>query len=117
MRFSRNSMGTAPRLSPELDWIDKLTTTYRYDAARGTKVVGHRGYFLKKWGVFLNQAIINYGLEFLDNKDYIPLQTPQLMLKDQMAKTAQLSQFDEELYKVTGDENDKYLIAVCFVLV
>lgn len=31
-----------------------------------------------------------------------------------MAKTAQLSQFDEELYKVTGDQADKYLIAVCF---
>lgn len=28
-----------------------------------------------------------------------------------MAKTAQLEQFDEELYKVTGDEDDKYLIA------
>jgi seryl-tRNA synthetase len=35
------------------------------------------------------------------------------MLKEQMAKTAQLSQFDEELYKVTGDQADKYLIAVC----
>ena len=74
------------------------------------KVVGHRGYFLKKWGVFLNQyaaqffflftpklthsarACINYGLEFLSQKDYTPLQTPQLMLKEQMAKTAQLSQ-------------------------
>jgi len=26
-----------------------------YDPERGVKVVGHRGYFLKKWGVFLNQ--------------------------------------------------------------
>ena len=33
------------------------------------------------------------------------------MRKDVMAKTAQLEQFDEELYKVTGDEDDKYLIA------
>jgi len=82
-----------------------------YDPERGVKVVGHRGYFLKKWGVFLNQALINYGLEFLSNKDYVPLQTPQLMLREQMAKTAQLSQFDEELYKVTGDQADKYLIA------
>ncbi|KAK4241238.1 hypothetical protein C8A03DRAFT_41301 [Achaetomium macrosporum] len=82
-----------------------------YDPERGVKVVGHRGYFLRKWGVFLNQALINYGLEFLNDRDYIPLQTPQLMLRDQMAKTAQLSQFDEELYKVTGDQADKYLIA------
>jgi seryl-tRNA synthetase len=36
------------------------------------------------------------------------------MLKDAMAKTAQLEQFDEELYKVSESEDkdtDKYLIA------
>ena len=45
--------------------------------------------------------------------DIRALQTPQFMLKDYMAKTAQLEQFDEELYKVLdGDaQNDKYLIA------
>jgi hypothetical protein len=90
-----------------------LTRLDGYDPERGVKVVGHRGYFLKKWGVFLNQAMINYGLEFLSQRDYIPLQTPQFMLKDYMAKTAQLEQFDEELYKVIDGEpqNDKYLIA------
>lgn len=90
-----------------------LTRLDGYDPERGVKVVGHRGYFLKKWGVFLNQALINYGLEFLDSKGYTPLQTPQFMLKEYMAKTAQLEQFDEELYKVVdGDaQNDKYLIA------
>ncbi|KAH6684385.1 seryl-tRNA synthetase-like protein [Halenospora varia] len=90
-----------------------LTRLDGYDPERGAKVVGHRGYFLKKWGVFLNQALINYGLEFLDSKGYTPLQTPQFMLKEYMAKTAQLEQFDEELYKVLDgeEEKDKYLIA------
>ncbi|MFW8177454.1 hypothetical protein, partial [Klebsiella pneumoniae] len=32
-------------------------------------------------------------------------------LRPGMAKCAQLAQFDEELYKVTGDGEDKYLIA------
>lgn len=84
-----------------------------YDPDRGVKVVGHRGYFLRQWGVFLNQALINYGLEFLTQRGYCPLQAPQFMLKDQMAKTAQLEDFDEQLYKVIdGDaKNDKYLIA------
>ncbi|KAF8544253.1 hypothetical protein BDD12DRAFT_816393 [Trichophaea hybrida] len=92
---------------------DVLARLDGYEPERGVKVVGHRGYFLKQWGVFLNQALINYGLEFLSSKGYIPLQTPQFMLKDMMAKTAQLEQFDEELYKVVdGDaSNDKYLIA------
>ena len=84
-----------------------------YDPERGVKIVGHRGYFFRNWGVFLNQALINYGLQFLTEKGYTALQTPQFMLKDQMAKTAQLEQFDDELYKVVDGEaqNDKYLIA------
>ncbi|KAF5844636.1 hypothetical protein GGP41_007642 [Bipolaris sorokiniana] len=67
------------------------------------------------YGVFLNQALINYGLEFLFSKGFTPNQPPFFMLRDQMAKTAQLSDFDEELYKVTESkdkpETDKYLIA------
>jgi len=82
-----------------------------YDPERGVRIVGHRGYFLRKWGVFLNQALINYGLEFLFGKGYIPLQAPVMMNKEVMAKTAQLSQFDEELYKVLDGDDEKYLIA------
>lgn len=82
-----------------------------YDPERGVRVVGHRGYFLRNYGVFLNQALINYGLSFLAKYDYTPLQAPVMMNKDVMAKTAQLSQFDEELYKVHDGEDEKYLIA------
>ena len=82
-----------------------------YDPERGVRIVGHRGYFLRNYGVFLNQALINYGLHFLAENDYIPLQAPVMMNKDVMAKTAQLSQFDEELYKVIDGEDEKYLIA------
>ena len=57
--------------------------------------------------------MVNYGLEFLFNKGYKPTQPPYFMLKEYMAKTAQLEQFDEELYKVVEGETaaDKYLIA------
>ena len=85
-----------------------------YDQPRGTKIAGHRGYCLTGYGLFLNLALVNYGLEFLWNKGYMPNQPPQFMLRRYMAKTAQLEQFDEELYKVTDDgeeETDKYLIA------
>jgi seryl-tRNA synthetase len=85
-----------------------------YDSERGVKIVGHRGYCLTGYGLFLNLALINYGLEFLWKKGYKPNQPPHFMLKEYMAKTAQLEQFDEELYKVVEDSsgaNDKYLIA------
>jgi seryl-tRNA synthetase len=63
-----------------------------------------------------NMALINYGIAFLLQRKYTPVQPPFFLNRDQMAKTAQLSQFDEELYHVTegakADESDvKYLIA------
>lgn len=82
-----------------------------YDPDRGVKISGHRGFFLRNWGVFLNQALINYALSFLVKKGYIPLQAPVMMNKDVMAKTAQLSEFDDELYKVVDGDDEKYLIA------
>ncbi|KZF22619.1 seryl-tRNA synthetase [Xylona heveae TC161] len=91
-----------------------LTRLDGYDPERGVKIVGHRGYCLTGYGLFLNLALINYGLEFLWNKGYKPNQPPHFMLREYMAKTAQLEQFDEELYKVTDDgekQTDKYLIA------
>lgn len=41
---------------------------------RGSDIAGHRAYFLKGPGVLLNQALINYGLAFLTEKGYTPLQ-------------------------------------------
>lgn len=82
-----------------------------YESERGVAVAGHRAYFLKGVGVLLNQALINFGLNFLCNKEYTPLQPPFFMKKNIMAETAQLEEFDEALYKVTGDGEDKYLIA------
>ncbi|KAL9670135.1 hypothetical protein QQ045_007686 [Rhodiola kirilowii] len=81
------------------------------DLIKGANVAGGRGFYLKGDGVRLNQALINFGLDFLEKRAYIMLQTPFFMRKDIMAKCAQLAQFDEELYKVTGEGDDKYLIA------
>ncbi|PPQ84928.1 hypothetical protein CVT26_008584, partial [Gymnopilus dilepis] len=81
------------------------------DLERGAKIAGHRGYYLVNDGVDLNQALIAYGLDFLRKKGYKKIQPPFFMNKDQMAKTAQLDQFDEELYKVIANDDEKYLIA------
>lgn len=84
-----------------------------YDPKRGAKVAGHRGYFLKNHGLLLNQALINYGINFMMKKGYTAMQTPFFMRKNVMAETAQLSDFDDQLYKVVGNKNDEdmYLIA------
>lgn len=63
-------------------------------------MAGGRGFYLKGDGVRLNQALINFGLDFLEKRGYTALHTPFFMRKEIMAKCAQLAQFDEELYKV-----------------
>ena len=50
--------------------------------------------------MFLEQALINYALRILHSKSYTMLYTPFFMRKEVMQEVAQLSQFDEELYKV-----------------
>jgi len=84
-----------------------------FEPIRGSNVAGHRGYYLTGPGVALNQALINYGMKFLAKREYTPIQTPFFMNKDVMGEVAQLEQFDEELYKVTGnkDAGEQYLIA------
>jgi seryl-tRNA synthetase len=83
-----------------------------YEPERGVGVAGHRAYFLRDAGLLLNQALISYSLAFLRKRGYSVLQPPYFMNRDIMAGVAQLEQFDEELYRVTGDGiDDKYLIA------
>lgn len=104
----------------KLSHVDLVEMIDGFDGVRGTTVAGSRGYYTKGPVVFLEQAIINLALQKLDDKDYIPLYTPFFMKKDVMQEVAQLSQFDEELYKVVGKSSEvaednsvdeRYLIA------
>ncbi len=56
-----------------------------YDPERGQKVAGHRGYFLKGVGVLLNNALINYGINFLHKRKYDLVQPPYFLRKDIMS--------------------------------
>ncbi|XP_009999186.1 PREDICTED: serine--tRNA ligase, cytoplasmic, partial [Chaetura pelagica] len=70
-------------------------------------VAGSRGYFLKGPLVFLEQALIQFALQSLRARGYTPVYTPFFMRKEVMQEVAQLSQFDEELYKVIGKGSEK----------
>ena len=63
---------------------------------------GGRGFYLRNEGVLLNQALIQYALHSSYERGSMPIMTPFFMRQDIMAECAQLAQFDEELYKVTG---------------
>ncbi|KAK7871401.1 hypothetical protein R5R35_006104 [Gryllus longicercus] len=100
--------------------VDLITMIGGMDADRGVSVAGGRAYFLKGPGVFLQHGLIQLALRTLLHKGYKPLYTPFFMRKEVMQEVAQLSQFDEELYKVVGkgsektdakEIDEKYLIA------
>merc|ERR1712226_1567511 len=77
------------------------------DLERGAVAAGGRGYYLMGPAVCLQQGLIQLALQSLVEKDFTPLYTPFFMRKDVMQEVAQLSQFDEELYKVTGKGSEK----------
>ena len=79
------------------------------DTQIGNKIAGNRGYFLTGLGVKLNRAIISYALDFLESKEFNLMETPHFVNHDVMSKITQLSEFEETLYKIEGQ--DKYLIA------
>ncbi|XP_034251561.1 serine--tRNA ligase, cytoplasmic isoform X1 [Thrips palmi] len=88
------------------------------ESEKGAVVGGGRGYFLKGPCVFMQYALIQCALQRWHTRGYQPLFPPYFMRKEVMQEVAQLSQFDEELYKVGGKNageelaaEEKYLIA------
>jgi seryl-tRNA synthetase len=105
-------------LSKKYSHVDLVCMIDGHEGERGAAVAGGRGYFLKGPLVFLEQAVIQLALQMLEERGFTPLSTPFFMRKEVMEEVAQLSEFDEMLYKVTGKGADdpskveeKYLIA------
>lgn len=88
--------------------FSKLMALYT-NLEAGAMIIGHRGYYLEGKMAQLATALKCYALNFLTEKGYNPIQTPVMMRKDIMALTAQLEDFDEQLYHI--EDGDAYLIA------
>jgi seryl-tRNA synthetase len=94
-------------LKKKYSHVDLIHMIGGMDAERGTVTAGNRGYYLMGPAVLLQQALIQLSMQMLVKKDFVPLYTPFFMRKDIMQEVAQLSQFDDELYKVTGKGSEK----------
>lgn len=73
------------------------------------EIAGNRGYFLVNEGVRLNYALLNYALDFLEQKGYKLMCAPHFMKKEKIEQVCQLSEFEETLYKI--EDSDLFLIA------
>ena len=103
--------GTFEREDWMLSHYDLVQLAGMANTVKGSVVAGSRGYFLTGMGMRLNHALISYAVQFLSERGHTMVQTPFVMNKNIMGKVAQLDDFDEQLYKVSGGAEDQYLIA------
>ncbi|MEM1950610.1 MAG: serine--tRNA ligase [Candidatus Nitrosocaldus sp.] len=78
------------------------------DLERAAKISGSRFYFLLDDLVLLNHALIQYALEFMKGKGFTLVQTPYMIKRDAMEGAIMLSDFEDVIYKIEGE--DLYLI-------
>lgn len=107
MIVSQNGSITRPNFSPK-DHIDIATTLDLVDLNRAAKVSGARFYFLKNELVKLNQALVNFALDFLSEHNYTLIQPPYMIRKEPMVGSVILSDFEDVIYKI--EEEDLYMI-------
>ena len=72
-----------------------------------TGVSGRRFHYLMGPAVLLNQALLQYGMRFLLERGYVPVQPPTLMRRSAMRGVAQLEDFRDTLYEVSNDNKEK----------
>jgi seryl-tRNA synthetase len=107
MIVSQNGSITKPNFSPK-DHIDIATTLDLVDLDRAAKVSGARFYFLKNELVKLNQALVNFALDFLSEHNYTLIQPPYMIRKEPMVGSIILNDFEDVIYKI--EEEDLYMI-------
>jgi len=101
--------GNAPKFDFKIqDHIDISANLDLVDLERAAKVSGARFYYLKNDLVRLNQALINYALDFLAQKNYTLIQPPYMINKKSMEGAIIAEDFEGVIYKI--QDEDLYLI-------
>ena len=101
--------GNIPKFDFKIkDHIDISEDLDLVDLERAAKVAGARFYYLKNDLVRLNQALINFGLDFLREKGYSIVQPPYMINRESMEGAVIAEDFEEVIYKI--DNQDLYMI-------
>jgi len=101
--------GITPQFDFEVkDHIDISESLNLLELERAAKTAGARFYYLKGDLVMLNQALIQFGLDFLSEKGYTMFQPPYMINRKSMEGAVILDDFEDVIYKV--EDQDLYLI-------
>ena len=101
--------GTVPTFNFQVkDHIDITANLNLLELERAAKTAGARFYYLKGDLVKLNQALIQFGLDFLSEKGYTMFQPPYMINRKSMQGAVILDDFEDVIYKI--EDQDLYLI-------
>ncbi|MGB8781103.1 MAG: serine--tRNA ligase [Candidatus Bathyarchaeia archaeon] len=102
--------GDIPKFAfPVKDHMDLGLSLGIVDVERAGKIAGARFFYLRRDAVLLDMALVNLALEEIGKKGYTPIEPPFLMRRRPYEGVVALSDFEDVLYKVEGE--DLYLIA------
>ena len=79
------------------------------DMERAAKVAGHGFYYLKGALALLDLAVLRYAVDFLSQRGFLLIEPPFMLRRNAYLGATDLEFFEEQLYKVEGDE--LYMIA------
>ncbi|HEY7777182.1 MAG TPA: serine--tRNA ligase [Nitrososphaeraceae archaeon] len=96
------------KFSARNDHVDLANSLGLIDLERAAKIAGARFYFLKKELVKLNQALINYALDFLEGYGYQLIQPPFMLKNEAIKGSIIMDDFQDVIYKIENE--DLYMI-------
>lgn len=74
------------------------------DFERGVKLAKSRFSVINGQGAKLERALINFMLDFNEKRGFNEVSVPQIVNRTALEGTGQLPKFEEDLYKIDGDE-------------
>ena len=77
---------------------------YNLDFERGVKLAKSRFTVLKHQAATLERALINYMIDFNKSRGFEEVSVPYLVNRDSLLSTGQLPKFENDLFKIEGEE-------------
>lgn len=104
------TVGKVPKFTfKPKDHIDLGISLDLFDIERAAKTSGARFYFLKNEAVLLELALVQYAMDYLLKKKFIPVIVPDLVKEQVVYGVGMLPHAKAEMFKV--ENSDLYLIA------
>ena len=86
------------------DHVNLANSLGLIDMERAAKISGARFYFLKSELVKMNQALINYALDFLSEHNYQLIQPPFMLKNDAIKGSIIMEDFKDVIYKIENED-------------